>query len=70
MTDPYTSKICKHSFSNAILEMCRQNRGPTECPIPGCRRYFTAEDLYQDKKLARKVKRMIAQQNGDNEEIY
>ena len=46
MTDPYTSRICKHTFSEAILQMCSDNRGGIECPIPGCQKFIRSKIIH------------------------
>lgn len=37
MEEPYTSKVCKHSFEKlAIMEYLPRNGVPKQCPLPGC----------------------------------
>ncbi|KAJ1795751.1 hypothetical protein LPJ59_004168 [Coemansia sp. RSA 2399] len=56
LTDPVTSKVCKHSFSNtAITDYIRSNGGSYSCPVGGCRHRIRFQDLYADKVLERKV---------------
>ncbi|KAJ2214522.1 hypothetical protein EV179_002927 [Coemansia sp. RSA 487] len=56
LTDPVTSKVCKHSFSNtAITDYIRSNGGSYPCPVGGCRHRIRLQDLYADKVLERKV---------------
>ncbi|KAJ3192574.1 hypothetical protein HDU67_005415 [Dinochytrium kinnereticum] len=58
MEDPHTSKICKHSFSKAIVDIIRGSReGKIECPVAGCNKMVRMVDLYRDKILARKIER-------------
>ncbi|KAJ2549768.1 hypothetical protein EV175_004319 [Coemansia sp. RSA 1933] len=56
LTDPVTSKVCKHSFSNtAITDYIRSNGGSYSCPVGGCRHRIRLQDLYADRLLERKV---------------
>ncbi|KAJ3314485.1 hypothetical protein HDU76_002403 [Blyttiomyces sp. JEL0837] len=69
MEEPYTSKVCKHSFSSAIFEHIRKARPPqrAECPIVGCNKYIVAGDFFLDKSLARRVARKKKQQLEDEQ---
>ncbi|KAJ3105432.1 hypothetical protein HDU96_008579 [Phlyctochytrium bullatum] len=58
MEKPHTSKICKHSYSAAVLEYIRRAPNRTiECPVSGCNRVVRLQDLYEDKILERKIER-------------
>ncbi|KAI9324167.1 hypothetical protein DFJ73DRAFT_873865 [Zopfochytrium polystomum] len=58
MTDPYTSKLCKHSYSSAVVELLRRDRdGRIECPVAGCNKYVRMSDLFKNKALAKKIER-------------
>ncbi len=62
MKEPYTSKVCKHSYSDRIIAHLREQHGQAECPVIGCNSYLRLSDLFKDKKLARKIARDIATQ--------
>lgn len=62
MREPYTSKVCGHSFSSDIVEHLKRQFGQVECPVTGCKSYVRMSDLYKDKKLARKITRELATQ--------
>ncbi|KAI9504918.1 zinc-finger of the MIZ type in Nse subunit-domain-containing protein [Coemansia spiralis] len=56
LTDPVTSKVCKHSFSrDAIVDYIRGHHGSCPCPVGGCSHRIQLRDLHQDKVLERKV---------------
>ncbi|KAJ3097458.1 hypothetical protein HDU97_004868 [Phlyctochytrium planicorne] len=58
MEDPYTSKVCNHSYSKIILDVIRKSyNGKTECPVSGCNKVLRLTDLVRDKVLARKIER-------------
>ncbi|PVI00863.1 hypothetical protein DM02DRAFT_491105, partial [Periconia macrospinosa] len=85
--EPFTSNKCPHTFEKtAILEMIRRSHvraGGTgnrpsgnravECPVTGCSQMLTADDLYHDAILNRKLARMqraeqqAAEDSGDDE---
>ncbi|KAK0464677.1 zinc-finger of the MIZ type in Nse subunit-domain-containing protein [Desarmillaria tabescens] len=55
--EPYTSKICSHSFSKAaIQEMFKNERSAKKCPASGCRASFRLVDCVPNKDLERKIK--------------
>ncbi|KAK0201648.1 zinc-finger of the MIZ type in Nse subunit-domain-containing protein [Desarmillaria ectypa] len=55
--EPYTSNICRHSFSKAaIQEMFRNERSAKKCPASGCRASFRLSDCVPNRDLARKIK--------------
>ncbi|KAG7443100.1 uncharacterized protein BT62DRAFT_1035462 [Guyanagaster necrorhizus] len=55
--EPYTSNICKHSFSKAaIKEMFRNECDAKKCPASGCRASFRLSDCVPNRDLARKIK--------------
>ncbi|KAL1801307.1 hypothetical protein ACET3X_001649 [Alternaria dauci] len=72
--DPYSSNKCPHTFEkNAILDMIRN--GPhrvdgqkaVECPVNGCDKMLTANDVRTDPILVRRIKRMLqADHEGDS----
>eukprot|EP00842_Homolaphlyctis_polyrhiza_P002650 jgi/Hompol1/3386/HPOL_006499-RA len=64
MTDPYTSTVCKHSFSKAILNSFTANQTSIECPIPGCSKLIRAADLQPDPILKRRVKKWIQERDA------
>ncbi|KAG9187534.1 E3 SUMO-protein ligase NSE2 [Alternaria panax] len=72
--EPYSSNKCPHTFEkNAILDMIR--KGPhrvdgqkaVECPVNGCDKMLTLNDVRTDTILVRKIKRMQqAELEGDD----
>ncbi|RYO41340.1 hypothetical protein AA0111_g994 [Alternaria arborescens] len=72
--EPYSSNKCPHTFEkNAILDMIR--KGPhrvdgqkaVECPVNGCDKMLTANDVRTDPILVRRIKRMQqAELEGDS----
>ncbi|KAK8130892.1 hypothetical protein PG984_007330 [Apiospora sp. TS-2023a] len=64
MKEPYTSKLCKHSFEKAaILEYLPKNGTSKECPVAGCDKHPKKSDLYFDDLLVRRIKRATARQS-------
>ncbi|KAI9834104.1 MAG: hypothetical protein M1819_003389 [Sarea resinae] len=79
--DPVTSRKCPHSFEReAIMEMisrskvkvggsgrrgARDGEKVVQCPV--CEQMLSANDLYTDQVLIRRVKRILAAQ--DNQEV-
>ncbi|KAJ1723899.1 hypothetical protein LPJ53_001808 [Coemansia erecta] len=62
LTDPVTSKKCKHSFSgDAIRALIRGQSGNAACPVVGCAHRITLRDLQQDAILERKVANHLRQ---------
>ncbi|KAJ2738630.1 hypothetical protein GGI20_006247, partial [Coemansia sp. BCRC 34301] len=62
LTDPVTSKKCKHSFSKqAVSDYLKAHRGEGPCPVGGCSHRVRATDLFVDKILERKVVRHLRQ---------
>ena len=68
MVSPWTSKVCKHSFSDSIKSYISAQGGKAECPVQGifeyfssslyflgCKSYVCLGDLFLDKKLARQI---------------
>lgn len=57
LTDPHTSKVCKHSYSGAaIKDYFGAGNKRMECPAAGCSEKLVASDVVQDKALERRVK--------------
>lgn len=61
--DVVTSTKCKHSFErSAILALMKEGgRGAkreVQCPVPGCDKQLTKQDLHTDAVLARRIKRI------------
>lgn len=63
MTDPYTCRDCKHSFSSVVLEMMRSQPQGYACPIPGCYSVLHKGNVVKDPKLARAVARWTEMQD-------
>ncbi|KAK7931833.1 hypothetical protein PG985_002545 [Apiospora marii] len=64
MKEPYTSRLCKHSFEKAaILEYLPKNGTSKECPVAGCDKHPKKSDLYFDDLLVRRIKRATARQS-------
>ncbi|KAF9046399.1 hypothetical protein BJ165DRAFT_1158733 [Panaeolus papilionaceus] len=75
LTNPVTSKICKHSFSaDAIKDMCKVSGKLYNCPASGCTKKFKLSDCVPDPALEKKTKAYLrrkeaAQQDSDAEEV-
>ncbi|KAJ3118273.1 hypothetical protein HK098_005978 [Nowakowskiella sp. JEL0407] len=70
MLDPYTSIVCTHSYSNAIIDMIRRSGGQeVECPVAGCNMYIRMSQLKQNKTLRKKVLRWEAMQRATQENV-
>lgn len=59
--EPYTARVCNHSFSKAVIEMVkdRRNNGQIECPVAGCNKYIKMADLFLDKRLKKRIERYL-----------
>ena len=58
LDNPYTSTICKHSFSkDAIFDYLKQG-AHKQCPVGGCRNILARDQLKPDKSLSRQLKRI------------
>ncbi|GAA6058837.1 hypothetical protein JCM10212_002781 [Sporobolomyces blumeae] len=56
LEDPYTSKLCPHSFSGQnIREYLAQSRGSAVCPVGGCSKRLTLDSIEPDAGLKRRV---------------
>lgn len=61
LTKLLCSSQCKHTFSKAaIMGILRQNGNYTSCPIPGCNRGITPQQLVADEVMADRVARARA----------
>jgi SUMO ligase MMS21 Smc5/6 complex component len=71
--DFHCSKLCKHNFSyHAIIQLFPRNNQAIECPIPGCDKHISKEDLVQNHLLAKKVelaKRQETQRSKANTDV-
>ncbi|KAJ7212225.1 hypothetical protein GGX14DRAFT_361863 [Mycena pura] len=57
LQDPYTSSVCKHSFSGeAIKDLFKGKIGPQRCPAAGCSKKYTLAMCKPNPELAKKVK--------------
>ncbi|KAL2911854.1 E3 SUMO-protein ligase NSE2 [Polyrhizophydium stewartii] len=54
MRKVFTSRTCKHSFSEAILQSFGHEL-EIDCPIPGCTQRLRASDLQPDRRMERKI---------------
>ncbi|KAK6855348.1 hypothetical protein PG990_008355 [Apiospora arundinis] len=69
MKEPYTSKVCKHSFDKpAIYEYLPRNGMAKRCPLPGCDKDMKRSDLYFDDVLLRRINRATASQAGTQDD--
>jgi len=75
MTNPCTSKECKHSFDEGSILQLLKKKNEIKCPISGCGRTIKKADLERDAKIERKVKKYnkeqekaATQRDQDNEE--
>ncbi|KAI1338769.1 zinc-finger of the MIZ type in Nse subunit-domain-containing protein [Xylariaceae sp. FL0016] len=68
MTEPYTSRICKHTFNKPEIVdyLRRQPGGKAKCPQIGCNKELSIGDLFDDQIKLRRIKR--AQANDEDEE--
>ena len=59
MTNPITSKVCKHSFDDStIREIINKASGKcVKCPISGCGKMLRMGDLSKNGQLERKLKK-------------
>nr|GAT50772.1 predicted protein [Mycena chlorophos] len=58
LVDPYTSTVCKHSFSGeAIKDLFKNARGPLPCPTAGCSKSFTMAQCKPNPELAKEIKK-------------
>ncbi|OMH84904.1 E3 SUMO-protein ligase NSE2 [Zancudomyces culisetae] len=57
LESPMTSKFCGHSYSKrAIVEyLCNSKK---QCPVVGCVHTISVKDLYENKKLERRIERI------------
>ncbi|KAJ7069884.1 zinc-finger of the MIZ type in Nse subunit-domain-containing protein [Mycena amicta] len=76
LNDPYTSTVCKHSFSrNAITEFFNNSSRAKKCPTAGCSKEFTLAQCRPNPQLAKKIKdqerriRMQQQASDDDDEV-
>lgn len=68
MDTVYTSKLCKHSFSSAIIQALKRKKN-IECPVAGCNRYVSMDHLEKDKRLQRLVdKERHRLEDGDSDD--
>ncbi|KAI0405138.1 zinc-finger of the MIZ type in Nse subunit-domain-containing protein [Xylaria palmicola] len=73
MDQPYTSKVCKHTFNKpAIVQFLRSQSGRVaKCPQTGCSKEISINDFYDDQVILRKIQRAQAKQerqDGEAEE--
>ncbi|KAJ3092037.1 hypothetical protein HK102_011385 [Quaeritorhiza haematococci] len=69
MDKPYTSKVCKHSFSSAVINFIKESRSSQiECPVAGCQSYLKLADLAYDRALARKIAKSQASQASEDDD--
>ncbi|KAH8601165.1 zinc-finger of the MIZ type in Nse subunit-domain-containing protein [Bisporella sp. PMI_857] len=73
--EPYTSKICRHTFEKqAIMDMIKASdkfiwqMKFVECPYVGCGKNVTLKDLCDDELMRRKIKRFLQQAARDEED--
>jgi hypothetical protein len=63
MDKPYTSAMCRHTFSSAIIELLRQQPDMhVTCPIPGCDQQMRIADLKHDVHVQRRLNRFLENQ--------
>ncbi|KAI0601985.1 zinc-finger of the MIZ type in Nse subunit-domain-containing protein [Biscogniauxia sp. FL1348] len=69
MQDPYTSRVCKHTFEKAAITVfLRDQPGRrAQCPQTGCDKEVTPDDFYADQVMLRKIQR--AQASGSRSDI-
>lgn len=56
--EPVLNKACRHSYSKqAILGHLAQKHGRVRCPVLGCNKYVTKDELEPDHALQGKLRR-------------
>ncbi|KAI0155127.1 hypothetical protein GGR57DRAFT_501722 [Xylariaceae sp. FL1272] len=70
MTEPYTSRTCKHTFNKpAIVQFLRSQPNHTAtCPLPGCDKEVSVRDFIDDPVMLRKIERAKAERERRNAE--
>ncbi|KAI0428464.1 hypothetical protein F5Y09DRAFT_287789 [Xylaria sp. FL1042] len=63
MEEPYTSRVCKHTFNKpAIVTFLRDHMGhKATCPQTGCSKEVSIKDFYDDQVMLRRIKRAQAE---------
>jgi SUMO ligase MMS21 Smc5/6 complex component len=57
------SKLCKHNFSyHAIMQLFPRHNQAIACPIPGCNKHVSKQDLVENHLLAKKVEQAKKQE--------
>ncbi|KAK0743322.1 hypothetical protein B0T18DRAFT_414994 [Schizothecium vesticola] len=60
ITEPYTSRVCHHTFQkSAVVEFMKNNGGRGHCPTCMPRRTLQASDFYDDEVYLRRMKRAM-----------
>ncbi|VDC02398.1 unnamed protein product [Peniophora sp. CBMAI 1063] len=69
MVEPYTSKVCQHSYSKAaIWDYLGQNESVlSKKPCPSCNKMICKNDLFLNKDLEAKIKRQRRRQQRDED---
>lgn len=68
--EPVRSKVCVHVFSrDAVMEMLRRNDGEIECPVAGCDKFLTQQDLQRDRVTERRVRDEEEEEGNEGEEL-
>ncbi|PPQ89638.1 hypothetical protein CVT25_013825 [Psilocybe cyanescens] len=75
LVDPYTSRVCNHSFSaDSINDHFKSGPPLKKCPAAGCNKSFKLSDCQPDKQLAKKVANYVRHlavhaEDSDAEEV-
>ncbi|KZW03344.1 hypothetical protein EXIGLDRAFT_828699 [Exidia glandulosa HHB12029] len=67
ISDPVTSRVCKHSFSKASMDEFLR-AGPKKCPHLGCAAMVSRGDLQPDPELERKIRAFQRREKRRNAE--
>ncbi|KXJ96761.1 hypothetical protein Micbo1qcDRAFT_155392, partial [Microdochium bolleyi] len=63
MTNPYTSRKCRHTFNMDSIREFLGARGTKLCPQTGCSEMVSFKDFYPDQIMLRRIQRAEASNN-------
>lgn len=59
--DPMRNQLCNHCYSKAAIDEILTRKHSIKCPVGGCTRKVTKDNLIPDRELARRVRRKMKQ---------
>ena len=65
--DPLRNKLCNHCYSKEAVNQMLARRNSIKCPVGGCTKQVTMENLIPDRELARRVRRKMKQDKYDRQ---